>query len=255
MPSVVHGAIRMPQKPQRKIHIAVPAYQSLYHGATVRSLLSATAALQRQGIATSFSDIDYSDIVVSRNYLISNFYLNKDDCSHILFLDNDMGFEVALILDMLQLGKDVVGAIYPRREIDLAKLHAGGGENFAKAKAAALNFIVTKSDTPETLGKFMKVAQCGTGIFLVSRAAIRTMIEKCPEIVDDRLFKGMPFASRFSRFLTPFDKIRTGDRELSEDFSFCHRWTQACGGEIWASFDHPIRHVGSFVYEARFSDL
>lgn len=59
---------------------------------------------QRWGARFAFSEINYSDIVASRNFLISNFYYNKPDCDFLLFVDADMGFPPALILEMITLG-------------------------------------------------------------------------------------------------------------------------------------------------------
>ncbi|WP_292632808.1 autotransporter outer membrane beta-barrel domain-containing protein [Mesorhizobium sp.] len=39
--------------------------------------------------AFTLSEIEYTDIPFSRNYLLTNFYCNKPDCSHILMIDSD----------------------------------------------------------------------------------------------------------------------------------------------------------------------
>ena len=39
---------------------------------------------------------------------------------------------------------------------------------------------------------------------------------------------------------------------LSEDFSFCRRWT-AIGGEIWADLGSTLDHVGPSVFRGDFS--
>ena len=89
---------------------------------------------------------------------------------------------------------------------------------------------------------------------LITRACIDEMIRKIPSIVDETRFKRMPFAGRFTKFITPFDKIKTGDIELSEDFSFCRRWVMDCGGTVWAHPSADIRHVGSMTFGAKFTD-
>ena len=87
----ITGSLSAP--PTIKINIATPSYGSTYSGAYVRTLYKVLSTGPKNRVSYSFSDIDYADVVTARNYLISNFYFNKPDCSHILFIDDDMGFE------------------------------------------------------------------------------------------------------------------------------------------------------------------
>ena len=249
---VVSGSLSIPSI--KKINIATPSYGSSYSGAYVRSLYSLLSTGPLNRVAYSFSDVDYADIVTARNYLISNFYFNKIDCSHILFIDDDMGFESALIYEMLNLRKDYVGVIAPKRHIDLKKLHALSKESFTKALAMSSGFV----GNPGALNahdKFVEVGSCGAGILLLSRDCISTMIKSCPEIVDQKRYKKMQFADKFSQFITPFNKIELEDREMSEDISFAYRWTNNCGGKIYASVARNIQHCGDIIVDTKYSDL
>jgi len=249
---VITGSLA--SQPARKINIATPAYGATYSSVYVKSLFSLISSAPARQVAFSFSEIDYADVVTARNYLISNFYFNKTDCSHILFIDDDMGFEYQLIYEMLGLQQDYVGVIAPRRSIDLKKLHALGGEPFPQAVAKACHFIGSPKPAAGS-GDFVEVNQCGTGILLLSRRCIATMIAKCPEIVDTQRFKKLPIGPKFTQFITPFDKIQLEHSELSEDLSFAHRWTQFCGGKIFANVSRPIQHMTAMALETRFADL
>lgn len=253
--TIISGSVGGTVKPavRNKINIATPAYGSHYAGVYVRSLYSLLSTAARHGVDFSFSDIDYADIVSARNYLISNFYFNKKDCSHILFLDDDMGFAPDLIHDMLRLKQDVVGVLAPRRNIDLRKLHAGAAHPFEQAYAHACDFIGTPKPGHGNTD-FVEVAQCGTGILLISRNCIDEMLRKCPDIRDTRKFRKMPFGARFQEFITPFNKIELPDAELSEDLSFCHRWVKHCNGKIFANVSRKIQHVMQLTVDTRFQD-
>lgn len=249
---VVSGSLSIPRI--TKINIATPSYGSSYSGAYVRSLYSLLSTGPLNRVAYSFSDIDYADIVTARNYLLSNFYFNKTDCSHILFIDDDMGFESTLVYEMLNLRKDYVGVIAPKRHIDLKKLHSFSKESFNKALAMSSGFV----GNPGAINaneKFVEVSSCGAGILLLSRDCISTMIKCCPEIVDQKRFKRMPFADKFSQFITPFNKIELEDREMSEDISFAYRWTNFCKGKIFASVASNIQHCADIVIESKYTDL
>ena len=228
----------------KKINIATPAYKGEYSAAYVRSFYSLLTAGPSMGLRFSFSEIDYSDIVTSRNYLISNFFYNNIDCSHMLFLDADMGFPSQLISQMVALNEDVVGVVYPKRSIDLKKLHSLHGQPFAKASAQACSFIGTPTAAHPRNPAFRKVEGCGAGILLISRGCINRMLTCCPGILDLVRYKQMPFGGKFNSFLTPFNKIELADCELSEDLSFCRRWSEECKGAIYADVTHDIEHVG-----------
>jgi len=91
-------------------------------------------------------------------------------------------------------------------------------------------------------------------VLLISRAAVAKMIEGCPEIVDTQRYKRYPFADKLAGFIMPFNQIDLGDRELSEDLSFCHRWRKACGGKIYGSTASPIKHVGENTVISKLAD-
>jgi hypothetical protein len=251
---IVRGQVSIPLAGKDKIYLATPAYGGLFSVDYVRSLYMLLSARPKRQLTYVFSEFDYADIVVARNYLISDFYFNHADCSHILFVDDDMGFDSALISEMHDLNESVVGVMAPKRRIDLRRLHAAKDLPFETAYARALDFIGDIRKPQERKGPFVSVNSCGTGVMLISRACISEMMTKKPEIVDARRFRRMPFAEKFeTRFLTPFDKIRDDDYELSEDISFCRRWID-CGGKIWAHTNHPIRHAGSIVVSGKYSD-
>jgi hypothetical protein len=239
---------------QTLVHIATPAYGSSFTAEYVQSLFRLLSARPKRPVEYRFGYIDYADIVTARNYLISDFFFNHPDRTHLLFLDDDMGFEPGLIEEMIALNEPLVGTIYPKRRVDLKKLHAAKDLPFEKALARSVDFIGEVRKPMEGKGSFISVNHCGTGIMLISRACIEAMIAKLPELVDTKRVKGLPFAEKFPQFITPFDKIRTGDAEFSEDFSFCRRWVVDCGGRIWAHMNRSIRHAGSLIVDAKYSD-
>ena len=264
------------------VDIATPSYRSQYSAQYVHSLFGVVAKAAGRGIHLNYSNFDGAEIVTARNYMISNFYYNKPHCTHILFIDDDMGFDAKLIFSMIDLKQDVVGVIAPKRSVDLRKLHAAKDLPFEQAYAKALQFIGIpkavrarksvsisaqvsgQAGTPEPkviqqqlkVEPFMEVESCGAGIMLISRKAIDRMIQCCPDIVDTVRFKRHPFIAKDfkDKFLTPFNPISTDKRSMSEDISFCYRWTDKCGGKIFAAADAKILHVGQQIVEGRYSD-
>ncbi len=216
-----------------KIFFALAALGGQFQAPFVTSLFQLLPVLERNKIGTAMSTISFPDIEVARNYLVTTFFDLKPDCTHMLIIDADMGFSPQLIGDMISLDVDVAGVAYPRKGI---------------AKGGGLSFIHGELDRSEERNGFVRTDACGTGVMLIKRETIARMVETLPEIVDETRFRASPFADRFERFLTPFTKIRLEDRELSTDYSFCRRWVEGCGGEVWINTKHKVAHTGPFDF-------
>ena len=170
---------------------------------------------------------------------------------------------------MLRFGKPLTGAIYPRREMDLEEFHRARTRipNPDHAKATANAYV-----SPEGLisadggGKrfavvdgFVRARHVGTGIMLVERSVLEAMMARFPELWVQAppppirrvgLVKG--------GLLQCFEPIVGPDgMAQGEDISFCQRWTDTIGGELWANIDEPIltwaaqTHTGHFLTRLR----
>lgn len=251
--------IRIPPR-KAKVCIATPCYRGDFTAEYVHALfqLINDNSDAQAHISYEFIYVDYADIVTSRNYLLSKFYYNKPDCTHLLFIDNDMGFDPTLIHQMINLRESVVGVVAPARSIDLQKLHKDASNNYKKAYNKALRFIGAPTATASHHKRnknFSAVSQCGTGIMLISRKCITKMTKLMPEIIDEEKFKKTAYGNKFPKFLTAFNKIELDDKELSEDLSFCHRWVQGCGGVVYVGNNFNIKHVGKMTITGNYSDI
>ncbi len=241
-----------------KIDIALPCYGSKFDSVTAFSLMNLMLAWKTSGIEFTYSTLDVCDIELARNLLITNFYFARADSSHLLFIDNDLGFNTSMINRMINLGEDVVGVAAPRRSLNLATLHSKSNLPFEQALASAARFVSDRSSIKSEQDGFAEVSHCGTGILLISRNCINKMVTLCPEIVgnlkpDD--FRKSALAPGLNRFLMPFNKIVSRDSYLSEDYSFCHRWTKKCQGKIFVNLDSYVQHVSRYIISSRFDDL
>lgn len=233
------------------VTIASPVYGSQYSATFVHSLF---AMLQtNQQLRFRFTYVDYADVTEARNYLISRFYFDHPESSHLLFIDNDMGFDATLLPRMLALNEDVVGVIAPGRHIDLEKLHESADLPFDQALARATRFIGEISQPSRQKQGFIQVNRCGAGILLISRQCMDRMLKTLPELIDANPSRTHILRRKLKRRITPFDPMPEDD-SLSEDFAFCHRWVHGCGGEIFASIDSPIAHTGIHTVETKYAD-
>jgi hypothetical protein len=180
----------------------------------------------------------------------------------LLFVDSDMQFRPALVIRMLNLGSDVTATAYPKRSLNMDRFARTmvAADEFSpatKAKALANTFQYTvvpswenpKAATMDVVNGFIKMAAAGMGCTLISRAALQAMIdgkvvERRKDIIDgvEQISWGF------------FDCLKVGEIMLSEDFSFCYRWTRMLGRDLWVNVDEVVTHLGDFSYEARYMD-
>lgn len=241
-----------------KIMIATPAYGEVFYTPYVSSMLKLTRVLQKRGIDFAFNAISYSEISESRNFLLTHWY-DKTDATHLLFVDADMGFPTELVTDMLDFAKPLVGAVYPKRTLDVKKVAelAAAAKDGPRALAKAQDFVLRplRGARPSASRPgFLEVEACGSGILLVERGCVETMLKRLPQISDARAKTTSPLAKNLERMIRAFDVLFINGMRLSEDFSFCHRWRHGCKGEVWASIAHEIAHIGLHRFSASYRE-
>jgi hypothetical protein len=247
--------------PLKNILIAVPSMGGVIKAKTVTSLVLLMRQLTRAGIAAEYMNVDAADIVYARN-LFARVLLDSKQLDGLLFVDSDMQFRPALVMKMLRLESDFTAAAYPKRELDLtgfaravASVEDFSSEEMARKLARILQYTVIPSwDSPKAdklpLKKgFALMSAAGMGCALISRAALQAMIDggvvkQRKDVVGGKEQVGWGF----------FDNLTVGDVTLSEDFSFCWRWTRLLGRDLWVNVDEPIGHLGEFNYRSRYLD-
>ncbi len=223
------------------IMICVPAYGQSVSAQTMESLFSLAQFFSFNQVRHQLSWYSAADIVEVRNLFLTTWYDCQPQFSHLLFVDADMGFEPHLIRDMVKFDKPLTGAFYARRQMSPSVV------------GAALH---PDHSLKDVVHGFLPANYVGAGVMLIKRSMIRDMLEKMPQI-SDALPSVLANATTMplKRLIRAFDCILAGDRRLSEDVSFCARWREGCGGEIWANVDHKISHVGPFDFHLRYAGV
>ena len=240
----------------RSVLIAVPTTSQSMLAATALSIAGATRALTQAGVDVGLHNIDSAEIVTARD-MFANMVLHSTAWDSLLFIDSDMSFPERLIQRMMAFGAPVVAAAYPRRSLNLAALAAGlqSHGDTARALAEASSFTVKLSwkGAPEVISMrdgFCKGAAVGMGCALISRGALEKMVKA--KIVRPRSDLRSSDGETCYSF---FDHVKLAGERLSEDYSFCHRWTAQLREELWICTDEEIAHVGQFEYRASFASL
>jgi hypothetical protein len=246
-----------------RIMIATPTAGGVAKVPFVVTLADVMRVLMEKGIRCSFVNYDSSDIVMARNFFAARLLL-AEEFTHLLFIDSDMSFSGNLILRFLELNQPVVGCVYTKRQIDLEALRTaiqtavkeGGETRSIEDLSSVMDFVIrldarqgNKRSLTVTNG-FTSVDGVGMGVTLIQRRVFTDMIDR--EVV--RKKRGNYPANIRKSVYGFFDPIWLEHRGefLSEDLSFCHRWTQDCGGEVLACIDTTVGHVGQFIYTGVF---
>ena len=239
--------------------IATPAAHEAASVQFARSLFETAKLLQAKGIESVFQWLSLSDIEIARN-MLAGLALADRDVTHVLFIDADMSFPAGLIGHMLDFDRDFVSTAYPRRELDLQTLlsDAKPGEPAERVVSRNLRFIVAPLRNHagdysfEVERGFAKVRGTGMGLCLLKRGVFEEMIGK--GVVKERRGRhplsaqGLPYYGFFDKLATPEDDV------VGEDFSFCRRWVDQCGGEIWAFIEGQVSHHGTFRFTGAYSE-
>lgn len=229
---------------------------------TVHSLMGLTQALPRRGIPFALKTYEWSDLVISRNYLMS-FFLAEKGFTHALLLDSDMSFHPQVFFDLLDFDADFTVAPYPQRQMRWSVLRSLIEREAQKPEAdrvstdrlfaESLRYNVSERfEAPdpwpyEVRGNFRKVPGAGTGFMLIRRAVPERMVATGAALpvpgFNGPGYPGADFHDFFSHL-----RGRGGAVMHGEDTSFCRRWIEGCGGEIWCHETARITHHGLLAY-------
>jgi hypothetical protein len=189
-------------------------------------------------------------ITRARQNVVAQFLANEA-ATHLLFIDADIGFEPDQVFRLFDFDADVTAAIYPLKRIDWAKVAAAAAANREKLHSSSLTYVLGIADVSqvETRDGFARAQYAATGFLMLKRQMLLAMIERYPESryahehrPNDPL-DNSPW--RYALFNCFVDETGT---YLSEDFSFCRRWTDM-GGEIWVDLNSRLTHVGTVNFE------
>lgn len=239
------------------ILIATPAYGSTVKLQFLNSLLQTQDAFNRKGIRHAFLGAANAEIVAARNFLAS-FMTERQEFTHLLFIDSDMGFAAAAVERLIAAGKPLIGCICPRRGIALdtfARLSRKGASQ-AVAAAGAMDFVVRYA--PETrqveiANGVVSVLGVGMALTLIRRDVFAALLETGRVTRYDRhAFGPEGLLGPMHGFFDPLQDGTAG--HVSEDFSFCERYVKTCNGEVWALASEVVQHVGDFSYAGSYLD-
>lgn len=200
----------------RKIYLAVAGHYANNDVSFVQSLVG---LVLRPPVSVQLGWSCDPSVERARNILTANFL--ETDCTHILFVDADIGFSAADVARISSHADPVVGGMYPLKNLKPTVEWCGNGLAGAETRADGL--------TP--------VKYIGTGFLCIARSVFMEMINR-----DAVQRYRQDFAPHREEFAFWTQGVRDG-RFLTEDWMFCQRWLEL-GGRIFADTQVVLRHAG-----------
>ena len=248
---------------KRKIFLAVPMYGGQCAGLFTRSVCDLTAECVRLGIdLKSYFLFNESLITRARNYCVDEFL--RSDSTHLLFIDSDIGFDPRDVIQLLALCSndspyDIIGAVYPKKNISWEKVRAAVDKGFAEEDPNRLadfvgDFVFNPVQTKDgqiPLREPAEVLEIGTGFMLIKRSVFERYLAAYPEIMyrpdhaRSEAFDGSRKIGMY--FQAAVDPIGNTERYLSEDYWFCQH-VRKMGDRVWICPWMQLTHVGTYHF-------
>tara|TARA_R100001086_G_scaffold132472_1_gene68844 strand:- start:33 stop:815 length:783 start_codon:yes stop_codon:yes gene_type:complete len=233
--------------------IAIPVYGGVCYADFMLSVFNLCKELTKLKIPHEIKLIQNESLISrARNGFVAMF-MDNFNYSKLLFLDADLIFDSNTIIRMIKEDKPIVGAIYPKKNINWSKVkHFSNKVDTTELEIRATdlnyNFKYYNKNQVKIENGFAEVQDLATGCMLIDKRALSIIINKF------RHYKYTNHCYGYGNSDCFYDLFQTGVVEqdnkriyLSEDYYFCYLAKQ-CGIELWADIHATMCHIGRCNY-------
>jgi hypothetical protein len=236
------------------ISIGTPMFNGSCYGMYALSLLGFSNACHQNGVGYEiFALANESLIPRARNKIVHHFL--RTTCTHLMFIDADIGFDGSDILQLANADKDIIGGAYPKKGINWKKV-----EDAVKAgiPPEELNDYVSEGyvvnahtkEPPKDLTAPYEVDYIGTGFMLIKRRVFEEMAPYVNRYKVDQSDEDWQHEF-FATSIHPTRGVL-----LSEDYHFCDLWREHGdhdeqkypGGQVFLDLRVRLSHIGLHVF-------
>lgn len=242
----------MTEQKKPSLMIATPMYGGMCTGPYVVGLLATMNKMRQVGVNVYWAQIMNESLITRARNELARLFLEKG-MDYLMFIDADIHFDANAVAQLMLADRDIVCGIYPKKEIDWARVGQAakaGKENLSDyAGAFVFNMVHNEEGHVETDNDgVIEIRHGGTGFMLIKRRVFERLAPHVPTYRTSS-FKDpqtgeyvKPLTHEF--FATSID--HTGAL-LSEDYHFCELWRKE-GGKIYANPFIKLEHVGTYIY-------
>ena len=179
---------------KRSLLVCVPMYGGMCHGSFAKSSNDLVAISSHYGINVRFYYLFNESLITrARAYCADEFM--RSDCTHMMFIDSDIGFDANDVIGMLALmsdesDHDIMCAPYPKKCISWEKIKAACDLGVADQDPNVLEKFVgdyvfnpvggkgqIRIDQPE------EVLESGTGFMMIRKKSLQKYVDSYPELM------------------------------------------------------------------------
>lgn len=247
--------------------ILTPCYGGLCHSSYTICLINTIEIFHSVGFRVNVHFLNNDSLVSrARNNLIGSTMLDKS-ITHFMFIDGDIVWNPIDIIKLVLADEMIIGGLYPKKAYKFNKIISNPTvinnwiEKKNKIDPNISNETIVRNNlldynlnylSPhlEINNNIIEIKHLATGFMMIKREAIELMISKYPETkyIDDTGF--IP-KEKSTYTYALFDCGVINGSYYSEDWLFCHRWTEI-GGKIYANISIDLIHIGVENYEGSF---
>lgn len=180
---------------KKKIMLCTPMYGGQCTGMFAKSLADLAVVLNHWGVQLHLHFLFNESLITrARNYCASAF-MDHSDCTHLMFIDSDIGFDPRDVLAMLAMMSDeseydVLTGPYPKKCISWEKIKDAVDKGFADQNPNDLERFVGDyvfNPLPGTeairLDEPAEVMEAGTGFMMIRRRAFELIKARRPDLM------------------------------------------------------------------------
>jgi hypothetical protein len=239
-----------------KIFVATPMYGGMCAGYYTQSALQLAPVLNQHNIDVTYSFMFNESLITRARNALTKAFL-RSDCTHLMFIDADIRFDAKDIVRMIEADVDVIGGIYPKKEInwDTVKRAMDNGVPNEHLKYHTGSFVVNlvgyAGEVTVPIDQPVEIFNAGTGFLLIKRQVFEKLSDVVPLYYNDVQDLGNTMQGReeIKEFFATSIEPETG-RLLSEDYHFCYTWRKH-GGKVYGAPWAVLGHMGSYMFEGQ----
>jgi len=241
-----------------KLFVATPMYEGMCTCNYLNGMIDLFANCTGYEIPAFFYGTENQSLIQrARNESVAAFL--ETDCTHLLFIDADIGFSGKDALSLLFLAAsdkekqyDVLAGPYPKKTffwngVKTAVEKRLGSEDPQSLKHFGMEYAFLMSEQqPFYLKKPMEVLKAGTGFMLIPRR----VFTKFKEVYPKQLYSGRKSREECAFFDCIIDPVTK--HYWAEDYMFCS-YVRKMGGKVWIAPWLELSHQGSHTFEGSLS--
>lgn len=186
--------IKIEELRKQKLFLAVPMYGGQCAGMFTRSVADLTGLCAKYQIPLQFYFLFNESLITrARNYCADEFM--RSDCTHLMFIDSDIGFNANDVIAMLGLSAQdekyhVLCGPYPKKTISWEKIKMAVDKGVADENPNVLEnyvgdyvFNPKKNTGSIKIGEPCEVLEGGTGFMLIQRKVFEEYNKNFPQML------------------------------------------------------------------------